>query len=151
MNKFQYSMQGILNIKNKLESQEKIEFQNAVNQLNAELEKMDALIERKNDYETELRILMNQKLDLIHIRQNEEAIEIVKGYIKIQKKEVEKAEKQVDIARERLKDIMVERKTHDILKERAFEQYRREYEKWERKEVDESISYKHAKKGEDNL
>ncbi len=150
MNKFQYSMQGILNIKNKLEAQEKIEFQNAVNQLNHELAKMDALVKRQYDYEMELRFLMKQKLDLLRIRQCEEAIEIVKGYMKKQKKEIERAERQVDIARERLTEVMVERKTHEILKDRAFEQYRREYEKWESSVVDENISYKHAKEGDEN-
>ena len=37
---------------------------------------------------------------------------------------------------------MIERKTYEILKEKAFEQFKRELEEVEQKEIDELVSFK---------
>ena len=39
---------------------------------------------------------------------------------------------------------MIERKTHDKLKEKAKEEYMYEYEAWQQKEIDEITSYRYG-------
>ena len=51
------------------------------------------------------------------------------------------AERSLELARERLAEIMVERKTHETLKEKAFEEFLAEEKRQEGKEVDELTSY----------
>jgi flagellar FliJ protein len=67
----------------------------------------------------------------------------MKYYIKLQQVEVKKAEQQLEAARIRLNDAMVERKTHENLKEKAFEAFMLEYEAEQRKEIDELVSFKY--------
>ena len=46
----------------------------------------------------------------------------------------------MDAASERLRELMVERKTHEKLKEKALEEYQKESLDVERKETDEIVS-----------
>lgn len=140
-------MQGILNIKFKLETQEKIFFQNAMNALNEEQNKLQSLNDRKAEFEGLLCDLMGSRLDLLKIKQCEESIETMKGFIKQQITVVKRTEHLVEVARKRLTDIMIERKTHEILKEKAFEEYKLEFDRQERKEVDELTSFQYIQKG----
>ena len=51
------------------------------------------------------------------------------------------AEKNVEAARKHLNDVMTERKTHEKLKERTFEEFKQEIQYAENKEIDELVSY----------
>ena len=51
------------------------------------------------------------------------------------------AQKNVDIARGRLNKVMIERKTQEVLKEKAFEAFVHEINESEKKEVDELVSF----------
>lgn len=55
------------------------------------------------------------------------------------------AQKNLDIARGKLNQVMVDRKTQEILKDKAFEEFKRELEATESKEVDEVVSFKYNK------
>ena len=57
---------------------------------------------------------------------------------------------EVDKAREYLNDVMQERKTHEKLKEHQFEQFMKDLNAQEMKEIDELVSYQHSvpKEGE---
>lgn len=55
------------------------------------------------------------------------------------------AQKNLDIARGKLNQVMVDRKTQEILKDKAFEEFKRELEVAESKEVDEVVSFKYNK------
>ncbi len=46
----------------------------------------------------------------------------------------------------RLREAMAERKTHERLKEKAFEEYLAEQNAEEQKEIDELVSYRHGTK-----
>lgn len=54
---------------------------------------------------------------------------------------VHAAEKTLEMARKELNQIMVERKTHEKLRERAFEEFKQEIAQAEGKEIDELVSY----------
>jgi flagellar FliJ protein len=144
MKKFQYSMENVLQIKKKLEEQMKIAYGNARLRLTKEEEKLEQLIKKKNSYEDELRYLRSGKLVLLKIKQCEQAIDIMKTNIKQQTTAVKNATQRLEVARIRLNDSMVERKTQERLKDKAWEGYMLEFDSEERKEVDELNSFNYS-------
>ncbi len=143
MAKFLYRMQNILNIKYKLETQAKTEFSLAAAALSREEEKLAQLRKRKLSYEMQARELASGKLDFLEIRINRAAIENMKELIKNQILAVHVAERNLENARRRLQEVMTERKTHEILKDKAFDEFKKEVEKEESKAVDELVSFTH--------
>jgi flagellar FliJ protein len=136
-------MQNILNIKYKLETQAKTAFSVAAAALQREEEKLEALRQRKRSYELKARELANGRLDFLEIRTNRAAIENMKELIKNQLLAVHVAERNLENARKQLQEVMTERKTHEILKDKAFEEFKKEVEKEESKAVDELVSFTH--------
>lgn len=143
MAKFTYKMQNILDIKYKLETQAKTAFSIAAANLNKEEEKLEALRQRRIGYEIRARELMEDRLDFHEIRVTRTAIETMKGAIRNQTLVVHVAQRNLESARKHLQEVMTERKTHEILKEKAFEEFKKELEKEESKAVDELISLTH--------
>ncbi|CUH92391.1 flagellar export protein FliJ [Herbinix luporum] len=143
MKKFRYSMESILNIKFKLEDQAKLAYAEARNRLSMEEEKLQKMEQKKLFYEEEQRKFSNSKLNLITMKQLSEAIEIMSFNIENQKVVVNAAAKRLEIARIRLNEAMIERKTHEKLKEKAWQEYLMEYEAQEQKEIDERNSFNH--------
>jgi len=144
MKKFRYSMENILQIKVKLEEQMKIAYGIARRNLTMEEEKLEMLKQRKLSYEDELRRLRCDRLDILRINQYEHAIELLKEQILRQEAVVRNAQHRLEVARIRLNDAMVNRKTQEKLKEKEFEEYMQEYEAEERKTVDELNSYNYS-------
>lgn len=144
MKKFRYSMENLLQVKLKLEEQAKIAYGNARLRLTKEEEKLQELKAKKASYEEEERSLRMAKLDLIRIRHTAEAVEVMEQKIKQQVTAVKNAEQRLEVARIRLNSAMVERKTQEKLKEKAWENYLLEYEAEERKEVDELNSFQYS-------
>ena len=146
MAKFIYKMQSVLNIKEKMEEQAKMEFALATAKLNEELEKLQRLKDKRRYYEEEGVKLREAILDPLRMKENEAAIEYVKGEIEQQKLAIKIAEDAVEKARITLQEYMMERKTHEKLKENAFEVFKQEINKEESKEVDELTSYVYGKR-----
>jgi flagellar FliJ protein len=134
-------MESILQIKQKLEEQAKIAYGNMRLKLTQEEEKLEELKHKKNAYEEEMKLLRSDRLDILKIKQCEQAIEVTKMNIKQQTTVVKNAAHRLEIARIRLNEAMVERKTQEKLKEKAFEEYLLEFDSEERKEVDELNSF----------
>lgn len=145
MAKFVYKMQNILEIKYKLETQAKTAYAEANNKLMEEELKLDAIYDDINGYEEEIRRISQSELDIAKLKWCAEAIEIKKLAAEEQKIEIEKARKQVELARIKLNEIMVDRKTHEKLREHAFEDFKQEIADEEKKEVDELVSFKFNK------
>ena len=78
--------------------------------------------------------------------ENRTAILRMEEYIELQKQEAERAQEVLEQARERLKEAMQESKTQQKLREKAFEQFVKDENAREAKEVDELTSYTHSKK-----
>jgi len=146
MAKFKYRMQSILDIKSKMESQAKMEYAQARNRLTKEEEKLKDLRERKKGYETEGRGLLNGGLVVRDIMDNKLAVSRMDEYIKKQLIQVNVAEKNLETVRMRLTNIMKERKSHESLKEKAFEQFMKDENSKESKEIDELTSYTYGQK-----
>ena len=149
MAKFFYRMQHILDIKLKLETQAKNEFAIANAKLVEEEEKLNLLDDRRDAYEAELKRLYSSNLKIKEITETQQAVEIMKYQIKLQMLQVKHAQKNVEAARQKLQTAMQERKTHDKLKEREFDQFLLDEAARESKEIDELVSYRHGQKKEE--
>ncbi|NLO10760.1 MAG: flagellar export protein FliJ [Clostridiales bacterium] len=141
MKKFHYSMESILKLKLKLEDQAKLAYAGARNRLTIEEEKLSSMENKKSSYEKEQREQGMAKLNIKKMRQLSDAIEIMKINIKQQTVVVKTATQRLEIARIRLNDAMIERKTHDKLKEKAWQEYMMEATAEEQKEIDERNSF----------
>ena len=119
----------------------RIAYLNARTRLTQEEEKLKQLEMKKLALEEELRSLRMNRLDLLKIKQCEHAIEITVMNIKQQTVAVKNAAHRLEVARIRLNDAMVERKTQERLKEKAFDEYLLELEAEDRKEIDERTSF----------
>lgn len=146
MAKFIYRMQNILNLKLKLEEQQKMEFAAARKRLDEEEEKLELLLNRKAGYEEEGRRLREDSLNVQDIRDNRNAILQMDEYIAYQKVQVSKAEAELEKERQKLKEAMQERKIQEKLRENAFEAFMKEENAREGKEVDELVSYTYGQK-----
>ena len=144
MAKFIYRMQSILDIKEKLEEQARKEFAAARMHLNEEEEKLALLKGRKSSYEEQGRELQKSGLNVLDILTNRNAITRMQEFIEIQRDAVEAANMQLEKARIKLRTAMQESKTQEKLRERAFEEFIREENAREAKEVDELVSYTYS-------
>lgn len=146
MARFRFSMEGVLNIKKKLEEQAKNEYGQANARLFREQEKLNTFLMRREEAKQKLKLILSETLSMTEIRKMEDAVQVLSFYIVQQQLEVKRCEKEVEIAREKLTEAMKERKIFDKLREKAYEEFLRE-ENWkEQKEVDELMSFKHGSK-----
>ena len=143
MAKFTYRMQNILDIKIKMENQAKMAYAMANARLREEQEKLQTIMVRRAKYEGQARELANGDLNLQAIRECRRAIDVMKSMQRAQMMNVHAAERNVELARNELNKIMIERKTHEKLRERAFEEFKQELEHEEGREIDELVSYTH--------
>lgn len=141
MAKFIYKMQNILDIKNKLETQEKTAFAIEVQKLRTEEERLERIRKEIEYYLELIRGQGEKRLNILELKRCNAALEYKKNEEKVQIQHVKMAEKNVDIARARLNKVMVERKTQEVLKEKAFEEFVKELNESEKKEVDELVSF----------
>ena len=146
MAKFRYRMQSILEIKKKLEEQAKNEFAAARAALNEEEDKLEQLKKRKEAYEDEGRALRENTLNIMDIIENKEALLRMDEFIADQQLNVKRAQDRMEEARLDLQTAMQESKTQEKLREKAFEQFVKEENKRESKEIDELVSYTYGRK-----
>ncbi len=146
MARFRYSMQSILNIKLKMEIQAKQEFSAARAALDREEEALEQLRRRKAGYAARVEELLSGELKLREIEENRAAVKTMEGFIDDQRERVAAAERVLEQARQRLTEVMQERKTHENLKEKAFQQFLADENRREGKEVDELTSYVYGKR-----
>lgn len=143
---FRYKMQGILDIKEKLENEAKQEFAQANMRLENEKQKLIELQKRRSVYMEEGVRLRMSLIDVRKIRENKMAVLKMDDYIRDQMKEINKAAKAVEKARITLQELMKERKAHEKLKENAFQDFLKEEQAEESKAIDELTTYTHGQK-----
>ena len=135
-------MQSILNIKYRLEDQAKSEFALAVAKHQEEVEKEEQMKLQKAGYELELKNRMLDKLDFREIAITKAGIRFMEDQIRRQKRVVAMANHEVEVAREKLSGLMIERKTQEKLRDNAFDRYKKELSAEEMKEIDEIVSFR---------
>jgi flagellar FliJ protein len=139
-------MQGILDVKEKLEERAKQEFAQANMRLESEKAKMDELRSRKLYYMQEGVRLRSAHLNVREIRENKMAVLKMDEYIAAQAKAIARASKEVERTRAALQEVMKDRKAHEKLKETAFEQFMKDELAAESKEIDQLTSYTFGRK-----
>lgn len=145
MAKFLYKMQNILDIKNKLETQAKTIFAQASERLRIEKLKLNELYDDIEVYKDKIRELNKNYLNIHELKACMNGIEMKKHAIEEQVIQINIAEKDLEIARKKLNEVMIDRKTHEKLREKSFEEFKAELESVEKKEVDELVSFKYNK------
>lgn len=146
---FRYGMQNVLNIKEKLEEQEKQNFAMMRVRLTEEEEKLEALKVRREQVALEGKKMREDKIDILSIKENTALASYIDEEIKGQRVKVMAAEKNLENARKRMQDAMQERKIHEKLRENAFEEFMKEEGIKEAKEIDELTSYVYGQKDEE--
>ena len=141
--KFTYRMQNILDIKYKLEEQAKQEYMNVRRRLNDAIDQLEYLKQRKNSYMDQYRLLVSKQLKLLEIEECKNAIIIMDEYIYDQQQIVCRIEQELEIAMQKMNVAMQERKIHEKLKEKQFEEFLLELNQEEAKEIDQLVSYQY--------
>ncbi len=141
MAKFKYSMQNILDIKIKLETQAKNEFSEANAKYQIEKDKLQELVLKRVQYEEKLKNSLSGDLNITDISSNKKDINSIKSVIRTQLANVKKAEDELEEKRIALNELMKDRKTHEKLREKKFEEFQKDEKDSESKEIDELVSF----------
>lgn len=141
MAKFRYRMQNVLDLKMLLETQEKAAYAQAQLKVNEEQEKLQQLLLRRARYEQMLHDVQLGPLDLKEIQRLKNSIMAMKTMIRDQMFVLKKAQTNLEAERRKLDEIMKDRKTHEKLKEKAFETFKQELASEDNKITDELVSF----------
>lgn len=139
---YKFRMQGVLDIKEKLETQAKQEFANANIKLIEEEALLEEITKRKEDYLQNGRDLRLNKINTVSININDNGVEILEDMRKKQEREVVVARKNVEIARSKMMDARTQTRIYEKLKEEDFNEFMSEQGKAESKEIDELNSFR---------
>ena len=150
MARFRYKLQNILSIKEKMETQAKQSFADAKRKLDAENEALEALLARKREIEFHAVEILKGDLDMHEIEDTQMARIIIDQKIAEQRMNVSKAETALENARSQLEEAVKERKTHEKLKEKQFDEFVREENRAESKTIDELTTYTYGQKVTEN-
>ena len=139
-------MQNILDVKMKLESQAKIAYGIANQKYMDEQQKLQEIVLRRSNYEKILKESMTGTINVREVTHARADVNTMKTLMRRQMIEVHKAELALEDARRALNEVMQERKTHEKLKEKAFQQFMEEEKAAESKEIDQLVSYTYNNK-----
>lgn len=139
-------MQNILDVKMKLESQAKIAYGIANQKYMDEQQKLQEIVLRRSNYEKFLKESMTGTINVREVTHARADVNTMKTLMRRQMIEVHKAELALEDARRALNEVMQERKTHEKLKEKAFQQFMEEEKAAESKEIDQLVSYTYNNK-----
>ena len=144
MARFRFSMQNLLNIKEQLENQKKMEYATAQEQVRRQQEKLEQLKLSKEELFEQGRKLRQTTLDFLAIKENDASLVVMDERIRKQEYRVESAMEDLEEAR------LQERKTLEKLKEKAYRNFLEEERAAESKEVDELVSYTYGLRMKEN-
>ena len=150
MARFRYKMQNILSIKEKMETQAKQAFADAKRKLDLEQEALERLFRKKEEVEQHAVEVLQGDLDLHEIEDSQMARIIIDQRIEEQKHRVNRATLELETTRALLEEAVKERKTHEKLKEKQFDEFVREENRTESKTIDELTTYTYGQKVTEN-
>lgn len=145
MAKFIFNMQGLLNIKEKLEEQTKTEYGKALAKLEQEKSILLNLKNKKQENILSFRESINKGVKPNYIDNINKYISFIDKKVEEQTQNINKAKEIVEEKRLDLLEAMKERKVLETLKEKEKENYFKEELKNEQKIIDEIVSYKYNK------
>lgn len=145
MAKFIFNMQGLLNIKEKLEEQCKTEYGKALNKLEEEKKILLSLENKRQQNVLSFKESINNSVKPNYIDSINKYISFIDKKIEQQMLNISKAKEIVEEKRLALLNAMKDKKALETLKEKAKEAYFKEELQKEQKIIDEIVSYKYNK------
>ncbi len=142
MKGFKFRLESLLNIKDKLEQQAKIAYGEEVSKLNNEKKKLDDLYVSKEENTQKQRESFTGTIDIFSFNQYRNYATKLDEMILNQIQAIKVQEIKTEEAREKLAEIVKERKAFEKLKEKELEEYKKEVQLAEDKLVDELVTYK---------
>ena len=142
MAKFRFRLQGLLDIKQKIEDQKRQEYGLAVAAAEREKQKKQELLDKKEEKIIEFRRRIEKIIDSQSHESYNNYIEFLKEEVLRQEKVILEAEKIVEKKRLELVDSMKERKTLEKLSERQYDEFLIEQKLAQQRVVDEIVSYR---------
>lgn len=144
MAKFIFPMEQILNIKRKLERQEQIKLGEVMRKLSAAMQMLQIIgFKQKDALDKYQKTVMSGQLIHSEVKKLGDSINYYHNAYKSQEELIKDLENEVEEARRKLQEAVKERKTYEILREKAYEAYLEEEKQEEAKIVDEIVSYKY--------
>ena len=147
---FHFRLQTILNIKIQLEKSTKNELGVAIQKLEHQKRLLAEIRAEAAEQEEAYRTESTEGGILAKLKQRKEYISQQHQKDIMQQQRVNEEIKNVDIVREKLIEIMKDRKVLEKLKEKEFAEYRKEQEKAGQLLVDELISFKESNRPVDD-
>jgi len=142
MAKFKFRLQGLLNVKEKIEDRKRQEYGLAVAQVEREKQKKQDILDKKEAMIVEFRQCIDKIIKAGSHDSYNNFIEFLKEEVTRQEKVILEAQKKVEMKRQELVDAMRERKTLEKLSERQYEEFLLGQKLAEQKIVDEIVSYR---------
>jgi len=143
MAKFKFELQPLLNVKTQLEDSKKNELGKAMSELEIQKAALISMCEDKERYVEEIRE-KSQKTTVKTLVEYNAYIAFLNKKIALQKDNVNCAQDNVDRIREELIVVVRERQMLEKLKDKKYELFLKEQQKYEQKLNDEITSYKHG-------
>lgn len=141
MNRFQFRMENILSVREKLEEKRKQEYTDAFNKLQKEIELKQLLINKSNSIFSDLRKKMLESISLKEIIISNNYVDFLKSKIIEQEQNVLAASKYAEKKRQELIEASKQKKMLEKLKEKYWLEYLNDINKEEQKSIDEIISF----------
>ena len=147
MKKFQFRLQVVLEIKEKLLEEKLLELSKVQRGLQEAVEKQKTL----ESYQLEInQALMNvfqsgNDLDLVEVQRYKDFINKLIVDISSQKVVVQNISRLLEIKRREVNEVLKEKKVLEKLKENQQKKYYQEFEQYERRELDDIASSRYAR------
>lgn len=142
---FKFKLDGLLNVKEKIEEQKKIELGKAIANLSYEQEKLNEIKNRRTQVIEAQRDSVKNIVNVSNYMQINNFIKQLDKQEQYQLVKIKQAEIIVDERKKELMEAMKERKSLEKLKENEQVAYNKEVLMKEQKIVDEIVSYKYNK------
>ncbi len=148
MKKFQFRLQVVLDIKEKLLEEKLLELSKVQRGLQEAIEKQKTL----ESYQLEInQALMNvfqsgNDLNLVEVQRYKDFINKLIVDISSQKVVVQNISRLLEIKRKEVNEVLKEKKVLEKLKENQQKKYYQEFEQYERRELDDMASSRYARR-----
>lgn len=146
---FKFRLQSVLEYKEKQEKEEQRELAKKQGILAKEEQKLQFLVDLKQMRQKEMAVKSSEgKLNVVELKMYQDHQKRLTSEISDQQIQVQQAQSDVELQREKLLKAVQERKTYEQLKEKHYQAYLAEVEAEERKLLDDIATAKFSREGE---
>lgn len=146
LKKFQFSLARVLNVRETNEELKKEEFQSAQTYYNEQQQALNELFNEKRNLQQDIEDQAKNKMKMNKIIQYYNYLSDLDEQITIQQDVVNRAEQQVEEAKQNWIEAKKQKKILEKLQERQYQEYKNEYLKSEQKKLDElSLQFNYSR------